>query len=101
MFSNIAMSVVNLRLKGGFGQCTGNVMKDPTICIRDKALYAYLCTYADGNTNQLNVSVFRMAAELNVSRQTILRSLKALELLNVIRRFNQGAGKTKITEILK
>lgn len=95
------MSVANFRLKGGFGQCTSNVMKDPSICIRDKALYAYLCTYADSSTNYLNVSVFRMAAELNVSRQTIIRSLKTLELLNVIRRFNRGAGKTKITEILK
>lgn len=95
------MSAVNPRLKGGFGQCTCNVMKDPTICVRDKALYAYLCTYADSSTNQLNVSVFRMAAELNVSRQTVLRSLKLLEMLKIIRRFNQGTGKTKITEILK
>jgi hypothetical protein len=91
----------NTRLNGGFGQCTSNVMRDPNINVRDKALYAYLCTFADSRSNQLKVSVFRMAAELNVSKQTVIRSLKELERLNIILRVSQGRGQSKTTKILK
>ncbi len=95
------MSVVqNTRLKGGFGQCTSTVMRDPGIDVREKAVYAYLCTFADSQSNELNVSVFRMAAELNISKQTVLRSLKLLESLSIIKRVN-GRGRAKVTIILK
>lgn len=94
-------TVQNTRLRGGFGQCTNTVMRDPSVSMRDKAVYAYLSTYADSINNQLNVSVFRMAAELDMSKQTILRSLKALESLSIITRIPRGRGQTKITILLK
>ena len=96
------MSLVqNTRLRGGFGQCSNTVMRDPSIGVRDKALYAYLCTYADSQGNTLNVSVFRMADELGVCKQTILRSLKQLEDQKIISRVSRGRGQSKITTILK
>lgn len=96
------MSLVqNTRLKGGFGQCTNTVMRDPSISIRDKAVYAYLCTYADSQNNTLTTSVYRMASELEVCKQTILRSLKQLENHNVISRTSRGRGQSKVTIILK
>lgn len=96
------MSVVqNTRLTDGFGQCTSTVMRDPGISVREKAVYAYLCTFADSQSNQLNVSVYCMAAELNISKQTILRSLKQLESLNIITRAFSGRGRAKITVLLK
>lgn len=96
------MSLVqNPRLKGGFGQCTNTIMRDPSISVRDKALYAYLCTYADSQTNTLTTSVFRMADELGVCKQTILRSLKHLENQNIISRVSRGRGQSKTTIILK
>jgi hypothetical protein len=91
----------NIRLNGGFGQCTSTVMRDPSVGIRDKALYAYLCTYADSHTNTLTASVFRMADELGVCKQTILRSLKQLENQKIISRVFRGRGQSKITIILK
>jgi len=91
----------NIRLKGGFGQCTNAVMRNPDISTRDKAVYAYLCTYADSQNNQMNVSVFRMAAELNISKQTVIRSLKLLEEKKILARISRGRGKAKITMLLK
>jgi DNA-binding Lrp family transcriptional regulator len=95
------MTVLNQRLNGGFGQCTTTVMRDPTISLRDKALYAYLSTFADSRNNQLRVSVYKMAAELNVSKITVIRSLKALEDSNIIKRMSIGKGKSKVTILLK
>lgn len=96
------MSVVqNIRLKGGFGQCSSTVMRDPNINVRDKAIYAYLCTYADSQTNTLTASVFRMADELDVCKQTVLRSLKQLERQQIISRVSRGRGLSKVTTILK
>lgn len=96
------MSLIqNTRLKGGFGQCTSTVMRDPGVSIRDKAVYAYLCTYADSQTNTLTLSVYRMAAELDVCKQTIVRSLKQLEAQNIIKRATRGRGYSKVTTILK
>lgn len=96
------MSLVqNTRLKGGFGQCTNTVMRDPGVSMRDKAVYAYLCTYADSQTNTLTLSVYRMAAELDVCKQTIVRSLKQLEAQNIIMRAARGRGYSKVTTILK
>lgn len=93
--------VEHTRLKGGFGQCTNTVLRDPNISVREKAVYAYLCTFADSHSNRLNVSVYRMASELNISKQTIIRSLKQLEILNIISRSSSGRGRAKITVLLK
>jgi predicted transcriptional regulator len=91
----------NSRLKGGFGQCTSTVMRDPNLKIRDKAVYAYLCTFADSINNQLTVSVLKMASELNITPITVKRSLKELETKQIISRINRGRGLSKVTVVLK
>lgn len=95
------MSYNNPRLKDGFGQSTSTVMRNPEINLNDKAVYAYLCTFADSQSNQLTVSVFTMAAELGVSRQTIIRSLKRLESSQIIKRVFVSRDQPKTTIILK
>lgn len=91
----------NTRLKSGFGQCSSTVMRDPGIAVRDKAVYAYLCTFANSKSNELKVSVYTMAADLDISKQTVIRSLKSLESNKIISRFSRGRGQSKITTILK
>jgi predicted transcriptional regulator len=95
------MLVRNPRLNGGFGQCTNTVMRDPNVNIRDKAVYAYLCTFADSINNQLTVSVNKIAAELDISPVTVSRSLKELETKQIIRRITRGRGQSKVTVVLK
>jgi predicted transcriptional regulator len=95
------MQMKNPRLKGGFGMVSRAVMTDPELCIRDKALYAYLTAYADSVANELTVSVNRMAAECGVTQSTIKRSLKNLEDKGIIRRMSTGALSTRKTILLK
>jgi len=91
----------NYRLRGGFGQCTSTVMRDPNLKLRDKAVYAYLCTFADSQTNELTVSVLKMASELNITPITVKRSLKELETQKIINRVSRGRGQSKVTVVLK
>jgi predicted transcriptional regulator len=95
------MNIKNPRLNGGFGMVSRKVMTDPELCIRDKALYAFLATYADSATNELTVSVNRMAAECGVTQSTIKRSLKTLEDKGIIKRVSVGALTTRKTVLLK
>lgn len=95
------MSYNNSRLKGGFGQCTSNVMRDPNIKMRDKAVYSYLCVFADSQTNLTHVSVKTMAAELNVTPSTIIRALKELQSNQIVKRIARGRGQATVTQILK
>ena len=89
------------RLKNGFGQVSNDVMKNPELTIRDKGLYAYLCCHADSKTNQLIVSVDRIASECNMTRATVKRILVILEYHDIIFREKRGMGLTSITTILK
>lgn len=77
------------------------VMSDPRLNTTVKALYAYLSTYADGLTNELTVSVNRMAAELGITPPTVKRNLKLLEESGVIKRIPNGVMTTRITVLLK
>lgn len=77
------------------------VMADPELSVRDKGVYAYLATYADSVTNELTVSVNRMAAECGITQSTVKRSLKILEERNIIKRFNMGNRKTRRTVLIK
>ena len=95
------MPIFNPRLRDGFGQCSNAVMRDPSLLLRDKAVYAYLCTFADSQSNQTTVSVNKTASELNISPSTIVRSLKSLEVKGVIKRINRGRGQTKLTILLR
>lgn len=95
------MKTNNPRITGGFGMVTKSVMTDPELGTREKAVYAYLATYADGTTNELTVSVNRMAAELGVTPSTVKRSLKILEEKQIIDRTSVGHKITRRTVLLK
>lgn len=95
------MKFNNPRIQKGFGQATSLVMRDPEISLRDKGLYAYLCTYANATNNELVVSVHRMASECGVTTSTIKRALESLEERGIIARIYQGPRVTKLTVILK
>jgi DNA-binding MarR family transcriptional regulator len=92
---------MNMRTKGGFGIVSNNVIKDPDITLREKAVYAYLCTYANKNTNELYVGIDKMAAECGVDHSTIKRILKSLVKKGVIKRMARGNLNSSVTTILK
>lgn len=88
------------RLSNGYGMVSSNVVRDPAISLRDKGLYAYLCSYADVN-NTLTVSVNRAAAECDVDPSTIRRILDQLKKDGVIVRESRGSGQSFKTIINK
>lgn len=91
----------NPRLTGGFGFVSRAVMADPELSMKDKGLYSYLATYADSATNELTVSVDRIAAECGITQSTVKRSLKSLENKQIIKRVHRGSLKVKTTVLLK
>jgi len=95
------MKSINLRLAKGFGQVSNEIMRDPELSLKDKGLYAYLCTFAGSQTNELIVSVYRMADECGTSPSTIKRSIETLQSKGIIDREYMGKGKTRKTIILK
>jgi hypothetical protein len=95
------MKSINLRLIKGFGQVSNEIMRDPELSLKDKGLYAYLCTFAGSQTNELIVSVYRMADECGTSPSTIKRSIETLQSKGIIDRVYMGKGKTRKTIILK
>lgn len=95
------MKSINPRLAKGFGQVSNEVMRDPELSLKDKGLYAYLCTFAGSQTNELTVSVYRMADECGTSPSTIKRSIETLQSKGIIDREYMGKGKTRKTIILK
>lgn len=92
---------MNIRLKNGFGQVSNTVIRDPEISLRDKAIYAYLATYANSKTNELTVSVNKIATECGIDQSTVKRSLDELEKRGIILRINRGYHQTKLTTLLK
>lgn len=88
------------RLKNGYGMISSDVVRNPNISLRDKGLYAYLCSYADVN-NTLTVSVNRAASECNVDPSTIRRILDQLKKDGVIVRESRGSGQSFKTIINK
>lgn len=91
----------NPRITGGFGMISKAVVADPELSMREKALYAYLATYADSATNELTVSVNRMCAELGITQATVKRSLKILEDKQIIKRISVGHKNVRKTILLK
>ena len=79
---------------------SSDVVRNPNISLRDKGLYAYLCSYADVN-NTLTVSVNRAASECNVDPSTIRRILDQLKKDGVIVRESRGSGQSFKTIINK
>lgn len=95
------MKEKNPRLSGGFGMVSRTVMADAELSTREKALYAYLAVYADSATNELTVSINRIAAECGITQSTVKRSLKMLEKKNIIKRVVMGTLMTRKTILLK
>jgi predicted transcriptional regulator len=89
------------RLKNGYGMISSDVVRNPNISLRDKGLYAYLCSYADPVHNTLTVSVNRAASECNVDPSTIRRILDQLKKDGVIIRESRGSGQSFKTIINK
>jgi predicted transcriptional regulator len=84
----------NIRLSKGYGMVSSTVVRDPAISLRDKGLYAYLCSYADPVDNTLIVSVNRAASECDVDPSTIRRILDQLKKAGVIVRETRAAGQS-------
>ena len=95
------MKSTNPRLQKGFGQVSNEVMRDPEMSLKDKGLYAYLCTFAGSQTNELIVSIYRMADECGTSTSSIKRSIDTLQSKGIINRLFMGKGNTRKTIILK
>ena len=91
----------NPRLKDGFGMVSNTVIRDPELSLRDKAIYAYLSTYANSETNSLTVGVNKIAADCNIGHSTVKRALENLEKLGIIVRSYRGQANTKLTILLK
>lgn len=89
------------RLKGGFGQVSNTVLRDPELSLGEKALYAYLCTYANSVSGELFVSVNKIASECNISVSSVKRHLSTLEKKKVILRVKTGIKPVTTTKILK
>lgn len=92
---------MNPRLKNGYGMVSSTIMRDPSVSLRDKGLYAYLATYADSDDNSLTVSVNRAAAECNVDPSTIRRILNVLKQNGIIVRETRGIGQSYKTILNK
>ena len=91
----------NQRLKAGFGQVSNTAMRDTTLNLKEKGLYAYLSTYAHNTTNDLNVSITRMAAECGCTESTIKRCINSLKKKGIIQRKYISKGTSYLTVLLK
>jgi len=89
------------RIKDGFGQVSNTVLRNPELTLGEKALYAYLCTYAHFETDELFVSINRIASEMNIGQSTVKRHLYTLEKKGVLMRVKRGHGISSITRLLK
>lgn len=91
----------NPRLKDGFGMVSNTVIRDPELSLRDKAIYAYLSTYANSETNSLTVGINKIAADCDVGHSTVKRAIENLEKAGVLTRTYRGQGNTKLTILIK
>jgi len=91
----------NKRLVKGFGMVSSEVIKDPGLSLQEKAMYAYLASYADSSTNELFVGINRICDECNITQSTVKRILNSLIKKNVIYRHGRGYKQTSKTILLK
>lgn len=71
-----------------FGFVDADVIQDSDLSLRSKAVYALLCTYADKNRT-CYPSVTTLCSRANVSRRTMERILKELQIKNYVSRNNK------------
>jgi DNA-binding MarR family transcriptional regulator len=87
--------------KSYYGMATFVVMRDPELTLREKALYAYLCTYASAEKDSTWVSINTMANECGISQSSVSRILDKLIKKGVIKRTFRGKGESLLTTVLK
>ena len=92
--------VKNLRIVKDYGFVTYKVMRNPDIPLNEKAIYAYLCSYAKAETNITWVSVNKIANECGISQSTVSRLLDKLTKRGIIKRSFRGKGESLLTTIL-
>lgn len=90
----------NYRIEKGFGMVSNTVIRDPEISLREKAVYAYLCSYANKD-NELTVSVNRISSECGITQSTVKRILEKLRLNGIIKRIPRQSKQSYITILLK
>lgn len=79
---------------------SNTVLRDPEVNLQEKALYAYLSTYADSK-GELFVSVNKIASECKIGVSTVKRYIHSLEKRGIVTRVSRGYGMSKITKLLK
>lgn len=80
---------------------SNTVIKDPNLSLGEKAVYAYLSTYANNITNDLFVSISKLSDEMGISQSTAKRHLFTLEQKDIIKRESRGYKTSKLTILLK
>ena len=80
---------------------SNTILREPELSLGEKGLYAYLSTYASADSNELFVSVNRMASECNIGVSTVKRYLHNLETKGVILRCDRKTGTSRKTVLLK
>jgi predicted transcriptional regulator len=95
------MSLSSTRSIKNFGKVSNAVVQNPDISLKDKGLYAYLCTKVDNDTGETHVSIYKMASECGSTPATIKRSLRNLQKLGVITRVQGNVGSNTKTIIVR
>jgi len=89
-----------IQIKRKYGRVSSMVVQDPHISLKDKGLYAYLCSHMDNYTQETYISVYKMAAECGCTPATIKRGLSALQKAGVIERSQRSFGDTTRTLVV-
>jgi DNA-binding transcriptional regulator YhcF (GntR family) len=71
--------------KKKFGVINADVVRDPGLSLRAKAIYALLCTYLD-KQRRCYPSIKLLSELSGVNRRTVERSIKELEQKEYVRR---------------
>ena len=84
-----------------YGIVTNDVVRDPNLSLRDKGLYAYLCSYTSIIDDTSTVSVNKAANECGVDPSTIRRIMEKLKKAGVIVRETRAPGQSYKTILNK
>lgn len=74
-----------------------NLVRDKTLLHRDKIVYMSLCLFTDNASKQSHPSAQTIADMAGLSRNSVFRALKELELAGYIRREQRTFGRGKQT----
>lgn len=83
-----------MRKKGGYGIVYQCVLREPTISIEAKAVYAYLAGYA-GVNDECFPSISLMCSELGISKSRLYKHMKILVEAGVVEKVQTYSGNIK------